>query len=48
MLDDLACKRIQILRERRGLSRPVLAGMSASWLKGIERGTNSNPQPSDP
>jgi len=46
MLDDLAGKRtgerIQILRERRGLSRPVLAGlvgMSASWLKGIERGT---------
>ena len=40
MLDDLAGKRtgerIQILRERKGLSRPVLAGlvgMSASWLK---------------
>ena len=39
MLDDLAGKRtgerIQILRERKGLSRPVLAGlvgMSASWL----------------
>ena len=38
MLDDLAGKRtgerIQVLRERRGLSRPVLAGlvgMSASW-----------------
>jgi hypothetical protein len=45
MLDDLAGKRtgerIQILRERKGLSRPVLAGlvgMSASWLKGIEEG----------
>ena len=50
MLDDLAGKRtgerIQILRERRGLSRPVLArlvGMSASWLKGIERGTRRLP-----
>jgi transcriptional regulator with XRE-family HTH domain len=32
-------KRIQILRERKGLTRPVLAGLvgrSASWLKGIE------------
>ena len=44
MLDDLAGKRtgerIQILRERKGLTRPVLAGlvgMSASWLKGIEQ-----------
>jgi transcriptional regulator with XRE-family HTH domain len=44
MLDDLAGKRtgerIQILRELKGLSRPVLAGlvgMSPSWLKGIER-----------
>ena len=51
MLDDLAGKRtgerIQILRERRGLSRPVLAGlvgMSASWLKGIERGTRLPPR----
>lgn len=44
--DELAGKRtgerIQILRERKGLTRPVLAGlvgMSPSWLKGIERGT---------
>jgi hypothetical protein len=44
--DELAGKRtgerIQILRERRGITRPVLAGlvgMSSSWLKGIERGT---------
>lgn len=51
MIDDLAGKRtgerIQILRERKGLSRPVLAGlvgMSASWLKGIERGTRLPPR----
>jgi DNA-binding XRE family transcriptional regulator len=51
MLDDLAGKRtgerVQILRERRGLSRPVLArlvGMSASWPKGIERGTRLPPR----
>src|SRR5256885_4589140 len=51
MLDALAGKRtgerIQILRERRGLSRPVLAGlvgMSESWLKGIERGTRLPPR----
>lgn len=51
MLDDLGGKRtgerIEILRERRGLSRPVLAGlvgMSASWLKGIERGTRLPPR----
>jgi len=51
MLDDLAGKRtgerIQILRERRGLSRPVLAGlvgMSASWLKGIEQGRRLPPR----
>src|SRR5271165_129513 len=51
MLDDLAGKRtgerIQILRKRRGLSRPVLAGlvgMSASWLKGIERETRLPPR----
>src|SRR5580693_5155325 len=51
MLDDLAGKRtgerIQILRERKGLSRPVLAGLvgsSASWLKGIERGTRLPPR----
>src|ERR1035437_9870882 len=51
MLDDLAGKRtgerIQILRERRGLTRAVLAGlvgMSTSWLKGIERGTRLPPR----
>jgi transcriptional regulator with XRE-family HTH domain len=51
MLDDLAGRRtgerIQILRERRGLTRPVLAGlvgMSPSWLKGIERGTRLPPR----
>jgi transcriptional regulator with XRE-family HTH domain len=51
MLDDLAGRRtgerIQILRERKGLTRPVLAGlvgMSASWLKGIERGTRLPPR----
>jgi transcriptional regulator with XRE-family HTH domain len=51
MLDDLAGKRtgerIQILRERRGLTRPVLAGlvgMSPSWLKGIERCTRLPPR----
>ncbi|MEU2030311.1 helix-turn-helix transcriptional regulator [Nocardia amamiensis] len=51
MIDDFAGKRtgerIQILRERKGLSRPVLAGlvgMSASWLKGIERGTRLPPR----
>ncbi|SFC98189.1 helix-turn-helix domain-containing protein [Streptomyces aidingensis] len=34
-------QRLQILRERRGMSRPVLAGlvgMSPSWLKQVERG----------
>lgn len=34
-------ERIQIIRERKGLSRPVLAGLvgrSASWLKKIETG----------
>jgi len=51
MLDDLAGtrtgERIQILRERKGLSRPVLAGlvgMSASWLKGIEQGRRLPPR----
>src|SRR5262249_20267549 len=51
MLDDLAGKRtgerIQILGERKGLSRPVLAGlvgMSASWLKGIEQGRRLPPR----
>ncbi|WP_067460456.1 helix-turn-helix domain-containing protein [Actinomadura macra] len=45
MFDDLAGqrtgRRIQILRERKGLSRPTLAGlvgMSSSWLKDVERG----------
>lgn len=49
--DDLAGRRtgerIQILRERKGLTRPVLAGlvgMSPSWLKGIERGTRLPPR----
>jgi transcriptional regulator with XRE-family HTH domain len=49
--DELAGKRtgerIQILRERRGLTRPVLAGlvgMSPSWLKGIERGIRLPPR----
>ncbi len=34
-------QRVQILRDRRGMSRPVLAGllgMSPSWLKGVETG----------
>jgi transcriptional regulator with XRE-family HTH domain len=51
ILDELAGKRtgerIQILRERRGLTRAVLAGlvgMSPSWLKGIERGTRLPPR----
>ncbi|MET8831033.1 helix-turn-helix transcriptional regulator [Streptomyces sp. NPDC004610] len=37
-------ERIRILRERRGLSRPVLAGLvgrSADWLKKIENGDRS-------
>ena len=49
--DELAGKRtgerIQILRERKGLTRPVLAGlvgMSPAWLKGIERGTRLPPR----
>ena len=40
-------ERIQILRERKGLTRSVLAGlvgMSPSWLKGIERGTRLPPR----
>ncbi len=51
MLDDLAGKRtgerIQILRERKGPSRPVLAGlvgMSASWLKVIGQGRRLPPR----
>jgi transcriptional regulator with XRE-family HTH domain len=47
-LDGLTTgQRIQILRERRGLTRPVLAGlvgMSASWLKSIERGILQPPR----
>lgn len=49
--DELAGKRtgerIQILRERKGLTRPVLAGlvgMSPGWLKGIERGSRLPPR----
>ncbi|WP_131738368.1 helix-turn-helix domain-containing protein [Actinomadura roseirufa] len=45
MLDDLAGRstgdRIKTLRERKGPTRPTLAGlvgMSASWLKDVERG----------
>src|SRR6266702_1226988 len=51
MIDNLAGKRtgerIQILRERRGLTRPVLAeliNISASWLKNIERSTRLPPR----
>lgn len=51
MLDDLAGKttgkRIQTLRERKGLSRPTLAGLvgkSAEWLKGIESGRRLPPR----
>jgi transcriptional regulator with XRE-family HTH domain len=51
MIDGFAGKRtgerILILRERKGLTRPVLAGlvgMSPSWLKGIERGTPLPPR----
>jgi transcriptional regulator with XRE-family HTH domain len=51
MLDDLAGRstgeRIQILRERKGLTRPTLAGLvgkSASWLKGIETGRRLPPR----
>jgi transcriptional regulator with XRE-family HTH domain len=47
-LDGLTTgQRIQILRERKGLTRPVLAGlvgMSASWLKSIERGILQPPR----
>lgn len=42
-LDGLTTgQRIQILRERKSLTRPVLAGLvgrSAEWLKAVERGT---------
>ncbi|WP_246869041.1 helix-turn-helix domain-containing protein [Saccharopolyspora sp. ASAGF58] len=45
MTDELAGRtigeRIQIIRERRGKSRPVVAGLvgrSAEWLKAVEKG----------
>jgi transcriptional regulator with XRE-family HTH domain len=51
MLDDLAGKRtgerIRILRDRKGLSRRVLAGLvgkSPEWLKGIETGRRLPPR----
>lgn len=51
MLDDLEGRktgeRIRIIRERKGMSRPVLAGLvgrSTEWLKGIERGTRLPPR----
>ncbi|TYB43632.1 helix-turn-helix domain-containing protein [Actinomadura chibensis] len=50
-MDDLAGRRtgerIQVLRERKGLTRPTLAGLvgkSASWLKGIENGRRLPPR----
>ncbi|MFI0482209.1 helix-turn-helix domain-containing protein [Actinomadura sp. 9N215] len=50
-MDDLAGRptgeRIQVLRERKGLTRPTLAGLvgkSASWLKGIESGRRLPPR----
>ncbi|MFG1705020.1 helix-turn-helix domain-containing protein [Nonomuraea sp. M3C6] len=51
MLDDLEGKRtgerIQTIRERKGMSRPVLAGLvgySTEWLKGIESGRRLPPR----
>ncbi|MFC4913194.1 helix-turn-helix domain-containing protein [Actinomadura gamaensis] len=51
MLDDLADRstgeRVKLLRERKGLSRPTLAGLvgkSAEWLKGIETGRRLPPR----
>jgi transcriptional regulator with XRE-family HTH domain len=51
MLDDLAGRRtgerIRILRDRKGLSRVVLAGLvgkSPEWLKGIESGRRLPPR----
>lgn len=51
MFDDLAGRRtgerIRVLRERKGLTRPTLAGLvgkSASWLKGIETGRRLPPR----
>lgn len=50
-MDDLAGRRtgerIQLLRERKGLTRPTLAGLvgrSPSWLKGIETGRRLPPR----
>jgi transcriptional regulator with XRE-family HTH domain len=47
-LDGLTTgQRIQILRERKGLSRPALAGllgMSAEWLKAVETGRLQTPR----
>ncbi|RFS85478.1 XRE family transcriptional regulator [Actinomadura spongiicola] len=50
-MDDLVGRRtgerIQVLRERKGLTRPTLAGLvgkSASWLKGIETGRRLPPR----
>lgn len=50
-MDDLAGRRtgerIQVLRERKGLTRPTLAGLvgkSPSWLKGIENGRRLPPR----
>src|SRR5690606_7333676 len=40
-------QRLQILRQRRGMSRPVLAGLlgkSPSWLKQVETGTLQTPK----
>ncbi|MGH3742385.1 MAG: helix-turn-helix domain-containing protein, partial [Micromonosporaceae bacterium] len=39
-------QRMQILRERRGISRPVLAGLlarSPSWVKQVENGKIGTP-----
>lgn len=51
MTDELAGKtigeRIQIIRERRGKSRPVVAGLvgrSAEWLKAVEKGRLHTPR----
>ncbi|SFT08555.1 helix-turn-helix domain-containing protein [Saccharopolyspora flava] len=51
MTDELAGKsigeRIQIIRERRGKSRPVVAGLvgrSAEWLKAVEKGRLQPPR----
>src|SRR5256885_11269243 len=51
MLDDLEGRntgeRIQIIRDRKGMSRPTLAGLvgrSAEWLKGIENGRRLPPR----